>query len=137
MPLTSHDSYSDVLGEFIAHWKSHEELEELVLVTGVTLGELGVLRSELKGRLDEVWKAELALSGASGRAEGVKRRLRKRLVEFNVAARQWLEGAPEREMVPRVETFTAAPDKFCRPVRDALRLWKVVNEGPPRGECRL
>src|SRR6185295_8738888 len=34
----------------------------------------------------------------------------------------------------QVETLSAAPDRFCRPVRDALRLWDVINDGtPPAG----
>ena len=130
MPLTTHYSHTEVIREFIAHWQGHEELDDLVLVSGVTLDALVLLKTSLEGAQNAVLEREVALSGASGQAEVAKRRLRKRLVEFNVAARHWLEGTAEGEMVPRVETFTAAPDKFCRPVREALRLWGVVNEGP-------
>lgn len=120
--------------EFIAHWQAHEELEDLVLVLGVTQQGLETLNTSLVEALDTVSDAESALNSASKGADRVKRQLGKRLVEFNMAARQWLEGRPEGELVPRVESFTAAPDKFCRPVREALRLWQVVNTGtPPEG----
>ncbi len=130
MPLTTHYSHTEVIREFIAHWQGHEELADLVLVSGVTLDEMVQLKLSLEGMLGTVGAAEAGLTRASNQAEGAKRRLRKRLVEFNVAVRQWFEALPEEEMVPRVETFTAAPDKFCRPVREALRLWLVINAGP-------
>ena len=80
--------------EFIAHWQAHEELEDLVLVLGVTQQGLETLNTSLIEALETVSDAESALNSASKGADRVKRQLGKRLVEFNMAARQWL--APER-----------------------------------------
>lgn len=60
-----------------------------------------------------------------------KEKLRDRLVQFNVATRLWFAGRPEGAVVPQVVSLTAAADKFCRPVREALRLWAVIDAGPP------
>ena len=134
MPLTTHYSYSSVLRDFVLHWEGYEELADLVIGSGVTRAGLRALHTSLDGQMDKVLDGEAALAAASRAANSSRRELRKRLVEWNAVARQWCAGLPEAEMVPRVETITAAPDKFCRPVREALRLWQVINNGPaPEG----
>ena len=52
-----------------------------------------------------------------------------RVLEFNATARAWWGRQPEGRAVPRVTYLQAALDKFLRPVRDAIRLWGLLNAG--------
>ena len=134
MPLTSDESYVEVMREYLAHWSSTDELSELILPGGVDRTELGEMGSELQSLHESLKELEEETAHHAGQALALKTQLRDRLVQFNVAARTWYEDRPEGQVVPQVETLSAAPDRFCRPVRDALRLWDVINDGaPPAG----
>jgi hypothetical protein len=85
--------------------------------------------TELQGLQESLEELDAELAHHAAEALVLKTRLRDRLVQFNVSARTWYEERPEGRIVPQVETLSAAPDRFCRPVRDALRLWDVINDG--------
>jgi hypothetical protein len=90
--------------------------------------------TELQGLQETLQELEAESAHHVSQTLALKTQLRDRLVQFNVAARTWYEDRPEGRVVPQVETLSAAPDRFCRPVRDALRLWDVINDGaPPAG----
>jgi hypothetical protein len=134
MPLTSDESYVEVMREYLAHWTDTDELTELVLPGGVDRTHLGEMGAELQGLQESLQELEAELAHHAGETLILKTRLRDRLVQFNVSARTWYEDRPEGRVVPQVETLSAAPDRFCRPVRDAIRLWDVINDGsPPAG----
>ncbi|HWB04603.1 MAG TPA: hypothetical protein VG796_16360 [Verrucomicrobiales bacterium] len=129
MPLTSDESYVEVMREYLAHWSGTDELTDLVLPGGVSRTELGEMGTELAGIQESLQELEDELAHHANETLKLKTQLRDRLVQFNVAARTWYEDRPEGKVVPQVETLSAAPDRFCRPVRDALRLWDVMNDG--------
>jgi hypothetical protein len=134
MPLTSDESYVEVMREYLAHWTATDELSELILPGGVDRTELGEMGAELQALQESLQELDEELALHAAQALTLKTQLRDRLVQFNVAARTWYEERPEGQVVPQVDTLSAAPDRFCRPVRDGIRLWDVINDGtPPAG----
>ncbi len=134
MPLNSDESYVEVTRACLDHWGGTAELKFLMLPGGVDRADLEATGTELQALLDTLAELDREASLQAAHTQALKARVRDRLVQFSVAVRTWYEGRVEGRAVPQPEAAAAPPDQFCRPVRDTLRLWDVINDGaPPAG----
>lgn len=137
MPLHGHDSYSEVMDEFLAHWALVDDVlppgAELVVQGAVSRGVFAGMAAELRGK-------SVALH-----AQGVEQRVAARDVSLqrgallealgalNGTVRAWWAGLPEAELVPGLPVTGSALDRVLRLARQALRLWDRINAGPAPG----
>ena len=136
--MTTHDSYPEVMDEYLAHWAlvdgalgSGQELtvQAAGMPGPVGRGEFLSLAGTLRAKAGEVDRKELEGRVAAGELELRRRELLEGLRVFSDTVRAWWAGRPEAKVVRPMPDTGAALDKVLGAVRWAGLLWERVDAG--------
>ena len=133
MALSGHLSFLPVVDVCLANWSlANAALPApgLVLADGSDRGSLVGLRGALAEQLRVIVVTENEEEFAMGSLKLLKPKLLARLGQFNDTVRAWWRNGPMAVALPKAQSISNAVDRFLVPMREALRLWEVL-EGRP------
>lgn len=145
MPLTTHDSFPEVMDEFLAHWALVDGVlgpgNELTVrvaqgAAAVGRGDLAALAVALREKLGALDRKELEGRVAARELALRRTAAREGLRVFSDTVRAWWTGWPEAEVVRPLPKEDWAPERLMAAVRWGLMLWERIDTavaGVPAG----
>lgn len=137
MPISSNASYTTTMDAFSAHWwQSNAVLGPNPLTirlpdnTTMTLAQFDALSTSLGGQQLEVQSRLIDVQITRGGIDLMKAALLAKINTFNSLLDADYHGTCFHAARPNVPGLGEGPERFTGPLRDAAKLWQMMNDGP-------